>query len=65
MISDELKSKIRRLYHAEQWPVGTIARELGLHHGTVRRALLGDGVGVIEDEGPPSTADAAADMGAQ
>ena len=44
MISDELKSKVRRLYHAEQWPVGTIARELGLHHSTVRRALLGDGV---------------------
>ena len=44
MISDELKSKIRRLYHAEQWPVGTIARELTLHHSTVRRALLGDGV---------------------
>jgi transposase len=44
MISDELKAKLRRLYHAEQWPVGTIARELGLHHSTVRRALLGDGV---------------------
>ena len=41
MISDELRSKIRRLFHAEQWPVGTIARELGLHHSTVRRALLG------------------------
>jgi transposase len=44
VISTELKSKIRRLYHAERWPVGTIARELGLHHATVRRALLDDGV---------------------
>jgi len=44
MISADLKAKIRRLYHAEQWPVGTIARTLGLHHNTVRQALLHDGV---------------------
>ena len=44
MISAELKAKIRRLFHAEQWPVGTIARELGLHHSAVRNALVRDGV---------------------
>jgi len=44
MISAELEARIRRLFHAERWPVGTIARQLGLHHSTVRRALLRDGV---------------------
>lgn len=44
MISAELKSKIRRLFHGEQWRVGTIARSLGLHHSAVRRLLLHDGV---------------------
>jgi len=44
MISAELAARIRRLFHAEQWPVGTIARQLGVHHSTVRRVLLRDGV---------------------
>lgn len=44
MISADLKAKIRRLYHAEGWPVGTIGRHLRLHHNTVRRSLLHDGV---------------------
>ena len=38
MISKELLTEIRRLYYAEQWKVGTIASELGVHHTTVRRA---------------------------
>jgi transposase len=33
-------AEIRRLHLAEQWPVGTIAAELGLHHETVENALL-------------------------
>lgn len=39
MIADELTVRIRRLYYAEHWRVGTIASELGVHHTTVVRAL--------------------------
>src|SRR5262249_22280984 len=31
--------KIRHLYFAEHWKIGTIASELGLHHATVPGAL--------------------------
>lgn len=39
MIDLETVARIRQLHHAEHWPVGTIAAELGLHHETVERAL--------------------------
>jgi transposase len=39
VIDLETVTRIRQLHYAEHWPVGTIARELGLHHETVRRAL--------------------------
>lgn len=39
MISSEEKAKIRRLFFAEHWKVGTIAAELGLHPDTVRAAI--------------------------
>jgi transposase len=39
MIADEVTVRIRRLYYAEHWRVGTIATELGVHHTTVMRAL--------------------------
>ncbi len=39
MIDVEVVGRIRRLYYAEHWRVGTIAQELGLHHETVQRAL--------------------------
>lgn len=39
MISRELETEILRLYHAEHWPVGTLARQLHIHHDTVRRVL--------------------------
>jgi len=39
VIDLETLVRIRHLHHAEHWPVGTIARELGLHHETVERAL--------------------------
>ncbi len=39
MIDAELRAEIRRLFHAEHWRIGTIARQLGLHRDTVRRAL--------------------------
>lgn len=40
MIDLETVGRIRHLHHAEHWPVGTIAAELGLHHATVERALM-------------------------
>lgn len=39
MIDAELFARIRRLYYAEHWRVGTIAAELGVHHDTVERAI--------------------------
>ena len=38
MLDEQTRTKIRRLHYAEHWPIGTIARELNLHHDTVRRA---------------------------
>jgi len=57
MLSDELKAKIRRLFHAERLPIGTLARMLGLHHSTVRRALLVDGVPLAAIPTRPSKLD--------
>lgn len=39
MIGDEQRARIRRLFFAEHWKVGTIAEQLGVHHDTVRRAI--------------------------
>src|SRR6516162_6155410 len=39
MIPDEQVARIRHLFHAEHWKIGTIASELLLHPDTVRRAL--------------------------
>lgn len=44
MISKEREAEILRLYHAEKWPVGTIARQLILHHTTVQRVLVQAGL---------------------
>jgi transposase len=38
-ISSELEAKILRYFHVEKWKVGTIARQLGVHHATVDRVL--------------------------
>ncbi len=42
MIPRELVARIRQLFYAEHWKVGTIATELALHRETVRRALRTD-----------------------
>ena len=34
-IPPELEAQILRYYHVEKWPIGTIARQLHVHHGTV------------------------------
>ena len=42
MIDPELVAKIRLLFFAEHWKIGTIATQLNLHHDTVRTALETD-----------------------
>jgi len=42
MIDVELYARIRRLFFAEHWTVGTIATELGIHHDTVGLAIERD-----------------------
>ena len=39
MTSAETEARILRFHHVEKWPVGTIARQLGVHHSVVRRVL--------------------------
>jgi len=50
MIPRALEVEILRLHHAEHWPIGTLARQLHVHHTTVRRVLAQDGVPL-----PPAT----------
>ena len=44
MIARELEAEILRLYHAEGWRIGTVARQLHVHHRTVRRVLAKAGI---------------------
>jgi transposase len=44
MITAEREAEILRLYHAEKWRVGTIARQLSLHPTTVQRVLAQSGL---------------------
>jgi len=39
MISEAERARIRRLFYAEHWKVGTIAGQLGYHHDTVEAAI--------------------------
>ena len=38
----ETRARIRRLFYAEHWRIGTIATELGVHHEAVRNAIEAD-----------------------
>lgn len=40
-ITAEIEAEIVRLHAAERWPIGTIARQLEIHHSVVRRVLGG------------------------
>jgi len=51
-IAPDLAAQILRLHTVEKWRVGTIARQLRVHHGTVRRVLAGHGVPVPSSPGP-------------
>jgi transposase len=43
-ISKELEAKILRYFHVEKWWIGTISRQLHVHHNTVKRVLIRAGV---------------------
>lgn len=57
MISRELEAEILRLHHAEGWRIGTLARQLHVHHGTVRRVLRQAGITVAASRPRPSMLD--------
>jgi transposase len=56
-IGPEREAQILRYYHAEHWRIGTIARQLGLHHGTVQRVLAQAGLPKIGRLQRPSQID--------
>lgn len=56
-ISPELEAQILRYYHVEKWRAGTIARQLGVHHGTVARVLAQAGLPRLAPPGRPSRID--------
>ena len=53
-IDKELEAKILRYHHVEKWKVGTIARQLGIHHGVVDRVLSHAGMPKVERSCRPS-----------
>jgi transposase len=56
-IPPELEAKILRYFHVEKWKVGTIARQPGVHHGTVDRVLSRAGLPKVERPHRPSRID--------
>lgn len=56
-ISEDLRARILRYHHVEKWRAGTIARQLGVHHTTVRRVLVRAGVPEALRATRPSMAD--------
>jgi transposase len=42
MIDADTRARIRRLFYAEHWRIGTISSELGVHHDAVRNAVEAD-----------------------
>ncbi len=56
-ISKETEAKILRYHFVEQWRVGTIATQLGIHHGVVDRVLSQAGLPKVERSPRPSIID--------
>src|SRR5271166_1420843 len=54
----DIEAQILRCYHAEKWTVGTIARQLHVHHGVVRRVLAQAGLPRLGPPPRPSQIDA-------
>jgi len=38
-IDAQIRADILRLHHIEKWPIGTIARQLRVHHSSVSRVI--------------------------
>ncbi|MDY6892041.1 MAG: IS21 family transposase [Pseudomonadota bacterium] len=56
-ISKEQQAQILRYHHVEKWRVGTIARQLGVHHATVDRVLSQAGLPKAQRPRRPSLID--------
>jgi hypothetical protein len=54
----DIAAQILRYYHAEKWTVGTIARQLHVHHSVVQRVLAQAGLAGIGAAPRPSRIDA-------
>ena len=54
----DIEVQILRYYHAEKWTIGTIARQLHVHHSVVRRVLAQAGLPGIGAAPRPSQIDA-------
>jgi len=57
-IAPDLEARILRYYHVEKWRIGTIARQLHVHGGTVRRVLAQAGLPRTGTAQRPSQVDA-------
>lgn len=58
VIAPDIEAQILRYHHAEKWTVGTIARQLHVHHSVVRRVLAQAGLPRIGPPPRPSQIDA-------
>lgn len=56
-LSKQRETDVLRYYFAEKWRVGTIARQLGLHHSTVERVIAHAGIPKPERTSVPSMID--------
>ena len=56
-LSSQQEHQILRYYFAEQWRVGTIARQLSIHHSTVERVIAQAGIPKPERSQRPSIID--------
>jgi transposase len=54
----DIEAQILRLYHAEKWTMGTIARQLHIHHSVVQRVLAQAGLPRVGPPPRPSRIDA-------
>ncbi len=54
----DIEAQILRYYHAEKWTMGTIARQLHVHHDVVRRVLAQAGLPRFGSPPRPSQVDA-------
>lgn len=58
VIDKQTEAEIIRLFHAEGWRQGTIARQLGVHHSTVSRVLSKNALLPTPRRAPPTKVDA-------